>query len=48
MKQYNKHGKAQSGPNKEELEEERKKLQEILSNYDLDDVFNYNKTGNNL
>ncbi len=48
LKQYNKHGEAQSGPNEEELEEERKKLQEILSNYDFDDVFNCDETGNNF
>src|ERR1043165_7429536 len=44
LKQYNKHGEALSGPSEEELKEERKKLQEIISNYDIEDVFNCNET----
>ena len=48
LKQYNKYDKAQSKPNKEKLEKERKKLQEILSNYDLNDVFNCDETNNNF
>ena len=35
LKQHNIHGEASSGLNEEELEEERKKLQEIISNYDI-------------
>src|SRR6185312_7332244 len=45
LKQYNKHGEAQSGPSEEELEEERKKLRELISNYDIEDVFNCDETG---
>ena len=45
MKQHNKHGEASSGPSKEDLEEERKTLQEIISNYDIEDVFNCDETG---
>lgn len=48
IKQYNKHGEAQSGPNEEELAKEREKLQELISNYDLEDVFNCDETGNNF
>ena len=44
LKQHNKHGKASSGPSEEELEEERKKLQEIISNYDIEDVLNCDET----
>ncbi|UZO28276.1 uncharacterized protein OCT59_021809 [Rhizophagus irregularis] len=35
IKQYNKHGEAQSGPSEEELSKEREKLQELISNFDL-------------
>ena len=44
LKQHNKHGEALNGPSKEELKEERKKLQEIISNYDIEDVFNCDET----
>jgi predicted DNA-binding protein YlxM (UPF0122 family) len=46
IKQYNKHGEAQSGPNEEELNKEREKLQELIGNFDLEDVFNCDETGN--
>src|SRR6266496_3758090 len=45
IKQYNKHGEAQSGPSEEELIKEREKLQELISNFDLEDVFNCDETG---
>ena len=45
IKQYNKHGKAQSGPNEKELAKEREILQELISNFDLEDVFNCDETG---
>ncbi|GBB95677.1 hypothetical protein RclHR1_25910001 [Rhizophagus clarus] len=45
IKQYNKHGEARSGPSEEELAKEREKLQELISNFDLEDVFNYDETG---
>ncbi|CAB4464256.1 unnamed protein product [Rhizophagus irregularis] len=45
IKQYNKHGEAQSGPSEEELSKEREKLQELISNFDLEDVFNCDETG---
>ena len=45
MKQHNKHDEASSRSSEEELEEERKKLQEIISNYDIEDVFNCDETG---
>lgn len=48
IKQYNKHGEAQSGPSEEELTEEREKLQELISNFNLEDVFNCDETGNYL
>jgi predicted DNA-binding protein YlxM (UPF0122 family) len=48
IKQYNKHGEAQSGPSEEELTEEREKLQELISHFDLEDVFNCDETGNYL
>src|ERR1043166_4614846 len=44
IKQYIKHGEAQSGPNEEELAKEREKLQELISNFDLEDVFNCDET----
>ena len=46
IKQYNKHGEAQSRSSKEELTKEREKLQELISNFDLEDVFNCDETGN--
>ena len=46
IKQYNKHGEAQSGPNEEELNKEREKLQELIGNFNLEDVFNCDETGN--
>ena len=48
IKQYNKHGEAQSGPSEEELDKEREKLQELISNYDIENVFNCDETGNNF
>src|SRR5215469_4609717 len=45
IKQYNKHGEARSGPNEEELVKEREKLQELIGNFDLEDVFNCDETG---
>ena len=48
IRQYNKHGEAQSGPSEEELIKEREKLQELISNFDLEDVFNCDETGNNF
>src|SRR5881275_1514912 len=44
IKQYNKHGEAQSGPSEEELDKEREKLQELISNYDIKNVFNCDET----
>jgi hypothetical protein len=44
LKEYVKWGEAQSAP-LETLEEERKILREIISNYDLNDVFNCDETG---
>lgn len=48
IKQYIKHGEAQSGPNEEELTKEREKLQELISNFDLENVFNCDETGNHF
>jgi len=48
IKQYAKHGEAQSGPNEEELADEREKLKELISNFDYEDVFNCDETGNNF
>ncbi|UZO15947.1 uncharacterized protein OCT59_007353 [Rhizophagus irregularis] len=45
IKQYNKYGEAQSGPSKEELIKKKEKLQELISNFDLEDVFNCDETG---
>ncbi|GES81535.1 tigger transposable element-derived protein 6-like [Rhizophagus clarus] len=36
---------AQSGPNEEELTKEREKLQELINNFDLENVFNCDETG---
>jgi hypothetical protein len=35
-------------PSEEELTKEREKLWELISNFDLEDVFNCDETGNNL
>ena len=48
IKQYNKHGEARSGPNEEELAKESEILQELISNFDPEDVFNCDETGNNF
>ena len=48
IKQYNKHGKAQSGLSEEELDKEKEKLRELISNYDIEDVFNCDETGINF
>lgn len=45
LKEYVKWGEAKSAP-LETLEEERRKLREIIKNYDLNDVFNCDETGN--
>lgn len=45
LKEYVKWGEAKSAP-LETLEEEREKLHEIIKNYDLNDVFNCDETGN--
>ncbi|PKY25054.1 hypothetical protein RhiirB3_439842 [Rhizophagus irregularis] len=45
IKQYNKYGEAQSGLSKEELIKKKEKLQELISNFDLEDVFNCDETG---
>jgi len=45
LKQYVKWGEAKSAP-LESLEEERKVLREITKDYDLNDVFNCDETGN--
>jgi hypothetical protein len=45
LKEYIKWGEAKSAP-LEALEEERRKLREIIKNYDLNDVFNCDETGN--
>jgi hypothetical protein len=45
LKEHVKWGEAKSAP-LETLEEERKKLREIIGNYDLNDVFNCDETGN--
>ncbi|GBC31133.2 CENP-B homolog protein 2-like [Rhizophagus irregularis DAOM 181602=DAOM 197198] len=44
LKEYVKWGEAKSAP-LETLEEERRKLREIIKNYDLNDVFNCDETG---
>ncbi|GBC30141.2 CENP-B homolog protein 2-like [Rhizophagus irregularis DAOM 181602=DAOM 197198] len=44
LKEYVKWGEAKSAP-LEMLEEERRKLREIIKNYDLNDVFNCDETG---
>jgi Tc5 transposase DNA-binding domain/CENP-B N-terminal DNA-binding domain len=48
IKQYNKHGEAQSGLSEEELDKEKEKLRELISNYDIEDVFNCDETGINF
>jgi Tc5 transposase-like DNA-binding protein/CENP-B-like protein len=45
LKEYIKWGEAKSAP-LETLDEERKILREIIKNYDLNDVFNCDETGN--
>jgi hypothetical protein len=45
LKEHVKWGEAKSAP-LETLEEERKKLREIIGDYDLNDVFNCDETGN--
>ncbi|GBB96268.1 hypothetical protein RclHR1_02710027 [Rhizophagus clarus] len=45
IKQYNKHGEVQSRPSEEELTKKREKLQELINNFDLENVFNCDKTG---
>uniref|UniRef100_U9UF26 HTH CENPB-type domain-containing protein n=1 Tax=Rhizophagus irregularis (strain DAOM 181602 / DAOM 197198 / MUCL 43194) TaxID=747089 RepID=U9UF26_RHIID len=45
LKQYVKWGEAKSAP-LETLDEERKILREIIKDYDLNDVFNCDETGN--
>lgn len=47
LKEYVKWGEAKSAP-LETLEDERKNLHEIIKDYDLNDVFNCDETGNNL
>ncbi|PKK55765.1 hypothetical protein RhiirC2_858878, partial [Rhizophagus irregularis] len=42
--QYNKHGEVQSESSEEELIKEREKLQELISNFNLEDVFNCDET----
>ncbi|CAI2188368.1 5269_t:CDS:1, partial [Funneliformis geosporum] len=38
IKQYNKYGEVQSGLSEEELTKGKEKLQELISNFDLEDV----------
>ena len=45
LKEYVKYGEANSTP-LETLEEKRRKLHEIIKDYDLNDVFNCDETGN--
>jgi hypothetical protein len=45
IKQYNLHGEASSAPSEEIISEERRKLQEILSEFPLEDVYNCDETG---
>ena len=47
MKEYVKWGEAASAP-LEILDEERRKLREIIKDYDLNDVFNCDETGEYL
>ncbi|CAJ0858289.1 2860_t:CDS:1, partial [Entrophospora sp. SA101] len=44
IKQYNLHGEASSAPSEEIIFEERRKLQEILSEFPLEDVYNCDET----
>ncbi len=45
IKQYAMHGEASSAPPEEILSEERRKLQEVIKEFPLEDVYNCDETG---
>ena len=48
IKQYNLHGEASSAPSEEIISEERRKLQEIISEFPLEHVYNCDETGKKI